>query len=187
MTAPQFFLVAPTTATADLIIACAAAAVAAGPCASIVVTPAIGADAVAKLQALNLAVLLQDAEPRDVHYLKADGLHLSNNDTLAEARAALTKESLGAFAATSRHNAMEAAEAGADYVAFAQNAQHSGEPLIKWWQDFFPLPVVAFDPVDAESLAHLLPQSPDFIRPSDAMWQDAPSATRIISEMAAKL
>jgi thiamine-phosphate pyrophosphorylase len=122
-----------------------------------------------------------------VHYLKADGLHLGRNDKVKESRESLKKESLGVFAATSRHHAMEAAEFGADYIAFAQKAQSAGEPLISWWQEMFEVPVVAFDPVTVDELAQLLPQSPDFIRPSDAMWTDTASATRVISELAAKL
>jgi thiamine-phosphate pyrophosphorylase len=55
--------------------------------------------------------------------------------------------------------------------------------LISWWQEMFEIPVVAFDPVTPEDLAALLPQRPDFIRPDDAMWQNADEATRIISAM----
>jgi thiamine-phosphate pyrophosphorylase len=70
---------------------------------------------------------------------------------------------------------MEAAEAGADYIAFAQNSQKTGEPLIGWWQDIFEVPVVAFDPVSPADLASLLPQKPDFMRPMDSMWSSAES------------
>ncbi len=82
---------------------------------------------------------------------------------------------------------MEAAEAGADYIAFAQKSQAAGEPLIQWWQDIFEIPSVAFDPVEPEDLATLLPQNPDFIRPSDAMWTDAASATSIIAGLTRKM
>jgi thiamine-phosphate pyrophosphorylase len=128
-------------------------------------------------------VLLRDGEARDMHRVKADGLHLSSADGLSDIRQALKSESLGFFAATSRHMAMEAAEAGADYVAFAQKSQFAGEPLLAWWHDIFEVPAVAFDPVNVEDLALLLPQKPDFIRPSDEMWLDAQAATNIISAL----
>ena len=95
----------------------------------------------------------------------------------------LKAESIGVFAATSRHIAMEAAEAGADYVAFAQASQAHGEPLIGWWQDIFEVPAVAFDPVDADGLAALLPQKPDFIRPMDGMWTIPEEASRVIAAL----
>ncbi len=179
----QFFLVAPKDAAADLVVTCAAAATQAGDCASILISEAQAETSIAKLQALGLAVLLTDCEARAVHYAKADGLHLSRNENVKDAREQLRKESLGVFTATSRHYAMEAAELGADYIAFAQMAQHTGEPLISWWQDMFEIPVVAFDPVEVADLATLLPQRPDFIRPSDAMWQNADEAKRVISAL----
>lgn len=181
---PRLFLVAPDELAPDTLIACAAAACQAGDCASIVVNGETLAGTVSALQNLGLAVLLRDCEARLVHHAKADGLHLSRNDTLRECRAALKTESLGIFAATSRHLAMEAAEAGADYVAFAQKSQFQGEPLLFWWQDIFEVPTVAFDPVGAQDLATLLPQKPDFIRPMDEMWQNPRSATQVISALA---
>jgi thiamine-phosphate pyrophosphorylase len=183
MATPQFFLVAPQAASSDLILTCAAAAARAGDCASVVISEAQANDVTAKLQAVGLAVLLADCEARAVHYAKADGLHLSRNDGVKDAREQLKKENLGVFTATSRHYAMEAAELGADYIAFAQKAQNVGEPLISWWQEMFEIPVVAFDPVTPEELTELLPQRPDFIRPDDAMWQNADEATRIIAAM----
>lgn len=178
MTLPRLFLVAPAESMADPhLLECAAAACAAGDCVSILVGENIAPAAVPKLQALGLAVIIRDCEPRLVHHLKADGLHIARAQPVKALRATLKAESIGVFAATSRHIAMEAAEAGADYVAFAQASQQHGEPLLQWWQDIFEVPAVAFDPVAASGLATLLPQKPDFIRPMDAMW-DSPDAAR---------
>lgn len=183
----RFFLVAPSPITDTLLLDCAGAACAAGDCASILVPETIAQTTVAALQALRLAVILQDAEPRSVHHLKADGLHLSTTEALLDARTALKNESLGCLAGISRHAAMEAAEAGVDYVAFNQTRQFQGEPIIAWWQDVTAVPAVAFDPVSADGLSTLLPQRPDFIRPSDDMWKDAAAAretmTRLVTAM----
>lgn len=175
----RLFLVAPD---AGDILACAKAACAAGDCATILVSDAVTRDVVEQLQTLNLAVLLRDAEPRKVHHLKADGLMLASFETFLEARQALKNESLGLLAGTSRHAAMEAAEAGADFVAFTQTRQYVGEPIIGWWQDLTDVPSVAYDAVED---AKLKPQRPDFIRPDDAMWQSPEEATRVIKALMA--
>jgi thiamine-phosphate pyrophosphorylase len=181
MALPQLFLVAPDVGDP---LPCADAAVAAYDCASILVSESVTAQTVAALQAMGLAVIIKDCEPRLVHRLKADGLQLSRSEPVKALRENFKNESLGMFAATSRHLAMEGAEAGADYVAFAQNSQTAGEPLIAWWQAIMEVPVVAYDPVTPEALPQLLAQMPDFIRPDDAMWQSPDAARRVVSDLA---
>ncbi len=183
----RFFLVAPDAVAEDLLLSCAKAACAAADCASVLVTESISPETVRELQSLGLAVILRDAEPRKVHHLKADGLQLSTPENLSDARAALKNENLGFLAGVSRHAAMEAADAGVDYVAFNQTRQFQGEPIIGWWQEVTSLPAVAFDPVDGEQLSTLLPQRPDFIRPSDQMWQDEASARDVITRLLATM
>lgn len=183
----RFFLAAPDDIAEDLLLSCAKAACAAADCASILVNEAISPEAVQELQSLGLAVILRDAEPRKVHHLKADGLQLSSLENFSEARAALKSENLGFLAGVSRHAAMEAADAAADYVAFNQTKQFQGEPIIAWWQDVTSLPAVAFDPVNEDQLSTLLPQKPDFIRPSDQMWQDEASARDVITRLLATM
>jgi thiamine-phosphate pyrophosphorylase len=179
----RLFLVAPESIADDTLLACAKAAARAADCACILVGETVSKPTVEALQALNLAVLLKDAEPRKVHHLHADGLLLSSPEAFKEARAALKSESLGLIAGVSRHAAMEAAEAGADVVAFTQTKQYVGEPIINWWQDVTDLPAIALDPVTD---ANLKPQNPDFIRPSDDMWQNAESAAQVVSDLWAK-
>lgn len=143
----------------------------------------------APARALGVAVLI-DGEARDAARNGADGVQVDvNTADVAEARASLGKDRfVGAFAGASRHFAMEAAEAGADYIAFDQNGPTlGGEPIVQWWADMMELPCVAFAPVEPRDLDTLLPQKPDFIRPGDAMWQDADSATRIVSSLNRRL
>jgi thiamine-phosphate pyrophosphorylase len=176
----RLFLVAPDAITEKLLLECATAACAAGDCATILVAANIAQETVEALQALNLAVLLRDTEARRVHHLKADGLQLASLEEFKTARESLTNEVLGYLAGVSRHEAMEAAEAGADYVAFTQTKQYAGIPIIGWWQDVTNLPAVAYDPVSDAAITTLKSQNPDFIRPSDEMWQSAEAATKII-------
>ena len=184
----RFFLVAPAAQTPTDIIACAKAACAAGDCASIIVPDTLKTEDVAELQSLGLAVLLADVEPRIVSRLRADGLHLSTMDhVIVDLRMSLPRDAMvGINAGTSRHTAMEASEQGADYVAFHQKAQTTGEPLIKWWNDIAEIPSVPFDAVTPAELATMLPHNPDFIRPSDDMWQSPGAAAQIIKALEPK-
>ena len=182
----KLFLFAPDDIANENLLLCAKAAVSAGDCASIVISAGARTglkSTVAALQALGLATLLRDCETTLVHETQADGLHVSDVTKLLEARKLLKNQNLGFFAGTSRHAAMEAAEAGADYVAFAQTRQVAGEPIIGWWQDVTQIPSVAFDPVEAAALAELLTQNPDFIRPPDAMWQSPEMSASVITAL----
>ncbi len=156
--------------------------------ASLVVSPSTTKELVALAQSKGVAVLTTDAAA--AMRLSCDGVHIdSSAEAVADARRAVGKTGIvGAFAGASRHLAMEAAEAGADYIAVSQNgATIGGEPIVKWWSDFFEIPSVAFEPVEVSALDTLLPQTPDFIRPSDAMWDDAETSRRIISELMQRL
>ncbi len=178
-----FYLVAPVALDAADIIACATAACAAGDCASLIVPDSVKQEDVAALQALGLAVFLQDVEPRIVSRLRADGLHITTMEhAVVDLRMSLPRDAmLGVGCGVSRHAAMEASEQGADYVAFNQKKQTGGEPLIKWWNDIAELPSVPFDAVTFAELTILLPQKPDFIRPADEMWESAEAAAKVIA------
>lgn len=183
MARPRLFLVAPEIA-ADRIAECLKAACAAGDVASLLV-PAAAAKAVAPIaQALDVAVLTT-GEPRDALRAGCDGLHVDGEGAdFAELRAALGKNAiLGVDCGGSRHLAMEAAEAGADYIALDQAARLGGEPVLGWAVEMLEVPCVAFRPAAPEDLDILLPQNPDFIRPADAMWDSPAESTRIVSEL----
>jgi len=184
MAMPRLFLVAPVGLSPDQILACATAACAAGDVASIVVASDVLQTITSKLQSLGLAVLANSATEA-----KCDGVHLNAlEDDVKLARQALGKESIvGAFCGASRHVAMQAAEDGADYIAFSQDTYTPSEPIIGWWADLFEIPCIAFDPVEGDKLDILLPQKPDFIRPSDAMWASPEEARRIVSELTQRM
>lgn len=183
-TTPRLFLVAPDQQAAH-VVACIKAACAAGDVASLLLPPSLAREVTPMAQALGLAVMTT-GEPRDVMHSHCDGLHADGEtENLADLRAAMGKNHiLGVFAAGSRHFAMEAAEAGADYVALNQNsASIGGEPIVKWCAEFLQIPCVAFAPVSPEALDTLLPQKPDFIRPADAMWDSPESARSITAQL----
>ncbi len=182
---PRLFLVAPQDAPATRLVSCLKAARAAGDVASLLIPASLARDLTKAAQELGIAVIVS-GDPREAPRNGADGVQVdANAGDVADARASVGKDRfVGAYAGASRHFAMEAAEAGADYVAFDQNgASAGGEPIVKWWAAMMEIPCVAFAPAEPEDLDILLPQKPDFIRPSDAMWQDAEAATRIVTEL----
>lgn len=181
MTAPRLLLVAPDL-PANLLVGCALAAAAEGDVASIVITAPLAKQAIKALQDAGLAVLVAGAQNT-----AADGVHADAAGAKA-LRSALPKDAiLGAFCGASRDAAMEAGEAGADYLAFSQKSQTKGEPIIRWCAELMQIPVVAFDPVSPDELAALLPQNPDFIRPMDAMWESPEAAREIVRQLTERM
>lgn len=112
--------------------------------------------------------------------LGADGVHLGQDDgSIAEARQRLGREAqIGATCHASRHLAMEAGEAGADYVAFGaffptttKQVEHHAEPeLLTWWQTLFELPCVAIGGITAANAAPLVRAGADFLAVSGGVW-----------------
>jgi len=112
--------------------------------------------------------------------LGADGVHLGQADgSVAEARQQLGRDAqIGVTCHDSRHLAMEAGEAGADYVAFGaffpsgtKETRHRAEPeLLSWWQSLFELPCVAIGGITAENCAPLIEAGADFLAVSGAVW-----------------
>jgi thiamine-phosphate pyrophosphorylase len=112
----------------------------------------------------------------------ADGVHLGQSDgDVADARARLGRDAqIGVTCHASRHLAMEAGEAGADYVAFGaffptktKVVEHRAEPeILTWWQSLFELPCVAIGGIDPENAGPLVKAGADFLAVSGAVWQN---------------
>ena len=112
--------------------------------------------------------------------LGADGLHLGQGDGIvADARAALGRDvQIGVTCHDRRHLAMEAGEAGADYVAFGaffptstKLVEHHAEPeILTWWQGLFELPCVAIGGITPDNCRGLADAGADFIAASGAVW-----------------
>ncbi|TCP32694.1 thiamine phosphate synthase [Sphingomonas sp. BK235] len=112
--------------------------------------------------------------------LGADGVHLGQEDgDPREARAILGPSvQIGVTCHDSRHLAMEAGEAGADYVAFGsffptttKEVKHRPEPVIlSWWSAVFELPAVAIGGITPANAAPLVAAGADFLAVSGAVW-----------------
>ncbi len=117
-------------------------------------------------QARDVAVLLQDQVELAAE-TGCDGVHLSDPKDLAAARQRLGPEALvGVACGASRHDAITAAERGADYVAFGALKPGPGpaDPeLLGWWQPLMTLPCVAFGAAAPEDCARLAAAGADFV------------------------
>lgn len=112
--------------------------------------------------------------------LKADGVHLGQSDgDVREAREYLGREvQIGVTCHASRHLAMEAGEASADYVAFGaffpsttKESDHRPEPeLLAWWQKLFEIPCVAIGGITPANCGPLVSAGADFLAVSNAVW-----------------
>jgi thiamine-phosphate pyrophosphorylase len=112
--------------------------------------------------------------------LGADGVHLGQGDGLvADARAALGREAqIGVTCHASRHLAMEAGEAGAEYVAFGAffpsvtkvTEHHADVDLLTWWSGIFEIPCVAIGGITPANCAPLVAAGADFLAVSGAIW-----------------
>jgi len=125
--------------------------------------------------------------------LGADGVHLGQEDgDPVEARKMLGRNAqIGVTCHDSRHLAMEAGEAGADYVAFGaffptttKDVKHRAEPdLLTWWQTLFELPCVAIGGITPENCAPLVRAGADFLAVSGAVWSgDGAAAVRAFDQ-----
>lgn len=113
--------------------------------------------------------------------LGADGVHLGQDDgDPREARQILGKDAqIGMTCHNSRHLAMEAGEAGADYVAFGafypsgtKDVEYFADPeILRWWTTLFPIPSVAIGGITLKNAAPLVAAGADFIAVSASVWQ----------------
>lgn len=183
--APQLYLIAPAGITADRIGPLLEAALARLPVACIRLSGAgdeaeLGrlADAAREIaHAADIALVIEDhIALAQAHGL--DGVHLTDGARgVRAARKALGADAIvGAFCGASRHDGLNAAEAGADYVSFGpvgETALGHGEraalELFEWWSEVIEVPIVAEGALDAALIAELSPIS-DFIALGPEAW-----------------
>lgn len=129
-------------------------------------------------QSRDVAFLLNDRADLAIQ-TGCDGAHLGQEDgDHAAARALLGDGILGITCHDSRHLAMQAGEAGADYVAFGaffptttKETVHKAEPeLLSWWADVMEIPTVAIGGINAANCAPLVRAGADFLAVVGAVW-----------------
>jgi thiamine-phosphate pyrophosphorylase len=138
------------------------------------------------VQANGTAFILND-RPDLAAELGCDGVHVGQEDaSYGAARTALPNGIVGVTCHDSRHLAMEAGEAGADYVAFgaffptqtkAPKTQADIE-LLRWWSEMMVVPCVAIGGITLDNARALVEAGADFLAVSAGVWEhaDGPAA-----------
>jgi thiamine-phosphate pyrophosphorylase len=108
-----------------------------------------------------------------------DGVHLTDGArSVRFARRELGEDAIiGAFCGVTRHEGINAAEAGADYVAFGPvggdalgDGRLAGQDLFAWWSEMIEVPVVAEGGLDGALVAALAPVA-DFFTFGEELWR----------------
>lgn len=129
----------------------------------------------------DVAVILND-RPDLAAELGCDGVHIGQDDAAyADARRLVGDDAIvGVTCHDSRHLALEAAEAGADYVAFGAffptvtkaAATVASTDLLAWWSETTVVPCVAIGGITPANCPPLIAAGADFLAVSNAVWSD---------------
>jgi len=143
----------------------------------------------------GVAFILND-RPDLVAETGCDGAHIGGDDmSYEEARRHVGPDAiLGVSCYDSRHRAMVAAEAGADYVAFGafyptltkEPRGHPTPELLSDWQATMTIPCVAIGGIKIDNCAPLVRAGADFLAVVTAIWDhaDGPAAAVAAFNMA---
>ena len=136
--------------------------------------------------AADVALIIND-RPDLAAKLQADGVHIGQEDTDYQTARKLVGHdaTVGVTCHDSRHLAMEAAEAGADYVAFGaffdtatkQPKTRTTPDILTWWSEVFEVPCVAIGGITVENCRELIEAGADFLAVSAGVWhyKDGPA------------
>jgi thiamine-phosphate pyrophosphorylase len=200
---PRLYLVTPQVEDATAFSLSLAAALEAGDVAAVLLRLASADERTLINRAKMLASVVQD---KDVALLLdghtdlvaragADGAHLTGLAEFTEAIGRLKPERIaGAGGLETRHDAMAAAELGADYVMFGEPEDNGERPSftaievrIAWWAEVFEAPCVAFA-ASLDEVAPLVQAGADFIALGgsfgDWVWRDSDTIAATIAEAA---
>jgi thiamine-phosphate pyrophosphorylase len=138
--------------------------------------------------------LIIGGRPDIVARAGADGAHLTGVEVLQAAVPSLKPDFIaGAGGLHSRHDAMVAAEMGADYVMFGEPdaagrlpSPESVAHRVAWWAEVFEIPCVGYaatlDAIDA-----LVAAGADFVAAGDALFEDPRGPKAAAAEAAGRL
>ena len=140
------------------------------------------------------AAIIVDGHPAIVARSGADGAHLRSITEFEEAVDALRPDRIaGAGGLITRHDAMIAAERGADYVMFGEPDAAGERPVLQavaervsWWAEVFEAPCVVY----AGSLDHIAPLAQagaDFVALGDFIFADPRGVAIAVADAASRL
>ena len=195
----RLYLITPRTIDLGSFLPTLEAAFSGGDVASLLIAPEVTADAhlqrIAEeltpiTQARDVAALVVD-DTRAMGRAKADGLHVTGGlPALTDAVEKLQGRSIvGAGNLKTRHDAMEAAEAGADYIFFGMldlpeeaDAHRKTLDFGAWWADLFEPPCVVLAGTSMQSVEDCALTGADFVAVRGAIWDHPAGPAAAIRE-----
>lgn len=154
------------------------------------------------------AVLAPVAQSRDVAFILndrpdlaaetgCDGVHVGQEDTpYDEARAIVGPDAIvGVTCKASRDLAFDAAEAGADYVAFGaffpsrtkEIATPADTEILEFWQETMTVPCVAIGGITVENCDIVIEAGADFLCVASGVWDYPEGPAAAVKAFTAKL
>jgi len=143
------------------------------------------------IQQAGTAVLI-DGHTELIARAGADGVHVSGIEAMQDALP-LTKSGrmVGVGGLHTRHDAMVAGEAGADYVLFGEPDNHGQRPSadaiydrLQWWAEVFEPPCVGYA-MTLDEAGLFARAGADFILVSDLVWNDSRGPSEALAEIGA--
>ncbi len=137
------------------------------------------------------AALLLDGHFEQVARGGADGANVSGVEAMREALPTLKPDRiLGVGGLVTRHDAMTAGEAGADYVLFGEPDANGERPSaeavcerLDWWAELFEPPCVGFA-ASLDEARMFAAAGADFVLVADFIWQDSRGPQAALREAA---
>jgi thiamine-phosphate pyrophosphorylase len=195
--APRLYLVTPPVEDAQAFAALLADALSAGDVAAVLLRLADADERTLINRAKSLcdavqakgAALLLDDRAELAARSGADGAHMTGIEHFNAALETLKPERIaGCGGLASRHDAMTAAEAGADYVMFGEPGTGGERPAfdqieerVSWWAEVFELSCVGYA-ASLDEAAALAAAGADFIALGDFLWREP---QRVAAQVAA--
>ena len=186
--APRLYLVTPEIEDADAFAPQLHAALAAADVAAVLLRFAEAGESTLIKRAKALVQIVQQKDAAAVvegnappaALCGADGAHLTGTGVFEEMVETLKPDRIaGAGGLVTRHDAMQAAEGGADYVLFGGADENGERPdfetvieRIGWWAEVFQIPCIGFAEQEDE-IAPLCAAGADFVALGDWIWSDA--------------
>lgn len=140
------------------------------------------------------AALILEGHPAIVARSGADGAHLRSITEFEEAVDALKPDRIaGVGSLSTRHDAMIAAERGADYVMFGEPDAAGERPALQaivervsWWAEVFEAPCVAYAG-SFDEIAPLAQAGADFVALGDFVFADPRGVAKAVTDAASRL
>jgi thiamine-phosphate pyrophosphorylase len=139
-------------------------------------------DVAASVQDRGIALIIE-GRPEIVARSGADGSHLDGIEIFSAAIKTLKPDRIaGAGGLGTRHDAMVAADSGADYVLFGSTEEAANIERVSWCAEVLELPCVAFARSEAE-VGPLVEAGADFIA-LDYVWRERSRASELLAAAA---